>query len=164
MQDGTDGGIPPGYLAPAPGGGLYWGALTRAVLLRRYKRFLADVRLDDGSVVTAHTANTGAMTGCSEPGRPVWLSWHGGGGRKYDYTLELVDMPTALVGVNTGVPNHLLFAAAEAGAVAEFLRGATVRREVRCGDSRLDLMLQRDGEPDVMVEIKNCSLVEDGTA
>ncbi len=154
----------PAYLSPAPGGGLYWGVLTRAVLLRRYKRFLADVHLDDGSVITAHTANTGAMTGCSEPGRPVWLSWHGGGARKYDYTLELVDMPSALVGVNTGVPNRLLYFAAEAGAVPEFPSGATVRREVRCGDSRLDLMLHREGKADVMVEIKNCSLVEDGTA
>ncbi|MCD8351498.1 MAG: DNA/RNA nuclease SfsA [Planctomycetaceae bacterium] len=164
MPDGMSTDTTHGYLSAAPGGGLYWGTLTRATLLRRYKRFLADVRLDDGSLITAHTANTGAMTGCSEPGRPVYLSWHGGGARKYDYTLEMVDMPSALVGVNTGVPNRLLYVAAEAGVVPEFLENAKVRREVRCGDSRLDLMLQHEGGPDVMVEIKNCSLVEDGTA
>lgn len=152
------------YLAPTPGGGLSWGPLTQGVLVKRYKRFLADVRLDDGRTITAHTPNTGGMIGCSEPGRPVWLSWHGGGTRKYDYTLEMIAMPSALVGVNTAVPNRLVRAAALAGAVPEFPFPAEVRSEVRCGDSRLDLLLRGADGRDMLVEIKNCTLVEEGAA
>lgn len=152
------------YLSPTPDGGLLWGALTRGTLLKRHKRFLADVRLDDGRRLTAHTPNTGAMTGCSEPGRPVWLSRHPGGTRKYEYTLEMIDMPDALVGVNTAVPNRLVRAAALAGAVPEFPHPVDVRSEVRHGDSRLDLLLRAPDSPDIFVEIKNCTLVENKTA
>lgn len=153
------------YLGPMPDGrGLYWGDLTEGVLLRRYKRFLADVELPDGTVVTAHTANTGAMSGCSEPGRPVWLSRHDRPGRKLPYTLEMIAMPAALVGVNTGVPNRLVKTTAQAGALPEFPHPAEVRSEVRHGASRLDLLLSAPGSPDTYVEIKNCSLVEDGVA
>lgn len=152
------------YLSPTPEGGLRWGPLTPGVLVKRYKRFLADVRLDDGQTVTAHTPNTGRMIGCSEPGRPVWLSRHDGGTRKYAYTLEMIAMPTALVGVDTAVPNRLVRAAALAGAIPEFPFPAEVRSEVRHGDSRLDLGLRADGSPDVLVEIKNCTLVEKGAA
>lgn len=154
----------PAYLSPTPAGGLYWGELTEGRLLRRYKRFLADVRLVDGTVVTAHTANTGAMLGCSKSGRPVWLSRHETPGRKYPYTWEMIRMPTGLVGVNTGVPNKLVRAALLAGRVPEFPRPAAVRSEVVCGESRLDLCVETDGMPPALVEIKNCSLVEDGTA
>lgn len=152
------------YLSPTPDGGLLWGPLTEGTLLRRYKRFLADVRLADGGETTAHTPNTGAMIGCSEPGRRVWLSRHDTPGRKYQFTLEMIDMPTALVGVNTGVPNRLTAAAAMAGRIADFPRPGRVRREVRMGDSRLDLVIESDGLPDTVVEIKNCTLVEKGTA
>lgn len=154
----------PPYLSPAPAGGLFWGRLVGGTLRRRYKRFLADVELAGGDVVTAHTANTGAMLGCSEPGRPVWLSEHDSPGRKYRHTLEMIRMPAALVGVNTGVPNKLVRAAALAGVVPEFPHPVEARSEVRCGDSRLDLLLTAPGSPDVYVEIKNCTLVENGTA
>lgn len=152
------------YLQPTADGGLAWGPLMEGVLLRRYKRFLADVRLPDGTVVTAHTANTGAMLGCSEPGRPVWLSRHDSPTRKLPYTLEMIAMPTALVGVNTGVPNKLVRAAVMAGAVPELPVPDASRAEVTRGASRLDLVLSRHGASDTVVEIKNCSLVEDGTA
>ena len=154
-----------GYLAPTLVGGLRWGPLIRGRLLRRYKRFLADVELESGETVTAHTANTGTMLGCSEPGRPGWLSHHDLPTRKLKYTLEMIEMPTALVGVNTGVPNRLVKAAARAGRISELGRPVEVAAEVKRGDSRLDLLLRYDdGGPDALVEIKNCSLVEDGTA
>lgn len=152
------------YLAPTPEGGLLWGPLTEGRLIRRYKRFLADVELADGSVVTAHTANTGAMLGCSEPGRRVWLSHHDSPTRKLKYTLEMIEMPTALVGVNTGVPNRLVKAAALAGRIAELGAPTAAQSEVRRGNSRLDLRLEYGGGSAALVEIKNCSLVEDGTA
>lgn len=152
------------YLAPDAAGGLLWGQLVEGVLLRRYKRFLADVALPDGSVVTAHTPNTGAMIGCSEPGRKVWLSRHDNPARKYKHTLEMIDMPSALVGVDTGVPNKLVKAALLAGALPEFPHPCAVASEVRHGDSRLDLKVSAEGEPDTYIEIKNCTLVEDGIA
>lgn len=155
---------PGAYLAPTPDGGLLWGPLVEGRLIRRYKRFLADVALADGDVVTAHTANTGAMLGCSEPGRRVWLSRHDNPARKLPYTLEFIDMPAARVGVNTGVPNRLVRAAALAGRIPEFGTPDGVRPEVKRGDSRLDLLLSAAGKPDTVVEIKNCTLVEEGTA
>lgn len=156
--------LPHPYLSPTPEGGLYWGELIEGVLIRRYKRFLADVLLPDGSVVTSHTPNTGAMLGCSEPGRPVWLSRHDGVHRKYPYTLEMIAMPRALVGVNTGVPNRLIKAAIAAGAIAELPVPDEINAEVRRGNSRLDLRLGYDGGPDTLVEVKNCTLTEDGVA
>ncbi len=88
-------------------------------LIKRYKRFLADVKLKDGTVVTAHCPNTGRMTGCSEPGRSVYLSTHDNPKRKLKYTWELIKMPTSLVGVNTLVPNRLVFESVKAGVVPE---------------------------------------------
>ncbi|MCD7896149.1 MAG: DNA/RNA nuclease SfsA [Planctomycetaceae bacterium] len=153
-----------GLPVPAADGSLVWPEpLTEGVLVRRYKRFLADVTLQDGSLVTAHTANTGAMLGCSEPGRPVWLSRHDRPGRKYPYSLEMIRMPSAMVGVNTGIPNRLVEAAVAAGAVAELPRPDALRREVRRGASRLDLLLETAGR-ETLVEIKNCTLVENGAA
>lgn len=152
------------YLAPAADGGLRWGPLVEGTLLRRYKRFLADVELVNGETVTAHTANTGTMLGCSEPGRPVWLSHHDVPTRKLKYTLEMIAMPTAVVGVNTGVPNKLVRTSVLAGRVPELPLPEVARPEVTRGDSRLDLLLSDPGRPDTLVEIKNCSLVEDGTA
>ena len=153
-----------GYLQPTPAGGLFWGPLVEGRLIRRYKRFLADVELPDGQTITAHTANTGAMLGCSEPGRPVWLSPHDGPKRKYRHSLEMIRMPSALVGINTGVPNRLVRAAAVAGVIPEFPDISSCRSEVTHGDSRLDLCLTRADRPDTYVEIKNCTLVENGTA
>ncbi len=152
------------YLSPTPDCGLYWGPLTKGTLLRRYKRFLADVELEDGGIVTAHTPNTGSMLGCSEPGRPVWLSLHDQAKRKYVYSLEMIRMPFALVGVNTGLPNRLIKTAIQAGCMEEFPFPARVAGEVRYGESRLDLRVETDNQPTAFVEIKNCTLVENGTA
>jgi len=146
-------------------GVLAWPKLERGILVKRYKRFLADVRLDTGKIVTAHCPNTGSMTGCSAAGQPVYLSRHANPTRKLKFTWELIEMPTSLVGVNTLVPNRLVFRSAAAGLISELAGYETVEREVKIGhNSRLDLRLS-NGETDrCYVEIKNCTLVENGVA
>jgi len=145
--------------------GLTWPELISGTLVNRYKRFLADVKLDGGRIVTAHCPNTGSMTGCCEPGRPVHLSFHDNPKRKLKYTWELIEMPTSLVGVNTLVPNRLIFESVKAGVVPELSGYETVEREVKIGDhSRIDLTLTDGNRERCYVEIKNCTLVDDGVA
>ncbi len=136
--------------------------LIPATLIRRYKRFLADVRLDDGREVTVHTPNTGAMTGCAEPGSRIWLRDSGNPKRKYPLAWELSTAPGgALVGVNTHLANRLVLEGIESG-VIEPLRGySEIRREVRYGTegSRIDLLLREPGRADCYVEIKSVTLV-----
>ena len=146
-------------------GYLAWPKLVPGVLVKRYKRFLADVKLDTGKIVTAHCPNTGSMTGCADAGQPVYLSQHDNPKRKLKYTWELIDMPTSLVGVNTLVPNRLVFQAAAAGLLTELAGYDTVEREVKIGNnSRLDLRLSNGEKDRCYVEIKNCTLVENGAA
>ncbi len=146
-------------------GTLAWPPLLGGTLVKRYKRFLADVRLRNNHVVTAHCPNSGSMLACSEPGRPVYLSRHNHPGRKLKYTWELIDMPTSLVGVNTLVPNRLVKKAVEAGVIDALTGYETVTPEVRVGEhSRLDLLLSAPERRPCYVEIKNCTLVNDGTA
>jgi sugar fermentation stimulation protein A len=133
-------------------------------LIKRYKRFLADVRCDDdGKVVTALCPNTGSMKSCCEAGRPVMLSYHGGDSRKYPYTLEMIHMDRGWVGVNTALPNSLVALAVKYGMIPELISYTSVRREIRYGEnSRIDLLLE--GPPGrCWVEVKNVSLLE-GTA
>ena len=145
--------------------GLEWPPLVAGTLVRRYKRFLADVRLDDGRQVTAHCPNTGSMQACSEPGRRVYLSVHDNPKRKYPYTWELIAMPDSLVGVNTLVPNRLVKHAVSRDAIPELRGYATVRSEVRVGaNARMDLMLAGPGDSRCYVEIKNCTLVRERIA
>jgi sugar fermentation stimulation protein A len=149
----------------AQAGVLEWPKLIRGILLKRYKRFLADVRLDNGKIVTAHCPNTGSMEGCSESGQPVYLSLHDNPKRKLKYTWELIEMPTSLVGVNTLVPNRLVFQSAEAGLISELAEYETVEREVKIGNnSRLDLRLSNGQKDRCYVEIKNCTMVDNGVA
>ena len=127
--------------------------LTRGTLIRRYKRFLADVRLEDGREITAHCANPGRMTSCQEPGWPVWLSWHGNTKRKLKWSWELTRNPDqAWILINTARPNHVVREGIEAGLV-EGLSGE-VRSEVKVGDSRIDLVV---GE--ALVEVKSVTLM-----
>jgi sugar fermentation stimulation protein A len=145
--------------------GLQWPELIRGTLIKRYKRFLADVKLKDGTVVTAHCPNTGSMQGCSEPGRPVYLSSHDNPKRKLKFTWELIEMPTSLVGVNTLVPNRLVFESIKAGRVPELTGYERVEREVKINDhTRLDFALTGAGGQRCYGEIKNCTLVNDGVA
>src|SRR5688572_15584801 len=101
------------------------------VLIKRYKRFFADVRLDDGDVVTAICANTGTMKTCCEPGRPVILSESPNPDRKYRLTWELIQMGESWVNVNTGLPNGATAALLERGAVAGLPSYPYIRREVK---------------------------------
>ncbi len=145
--------------------GLCFPKLTRGRLIRRYKRFLADVELDSGEPVTAHCPNTGAMTACSTPGRPVYLSFHDNPKRKFKYSWELIDMPDSLVGVNTLIPNRLVYHGIKTGQVPFFSSYNEIKKEVKIdGGHRLDLMVSKDGKNPCYVEIKNCSLVENGVA
>ena len=144
---------------------LPWPPLIRGTLVKRYKRFLADVVLDDGREVVAHCPNSGSMTACNEPGRPVYLSSHDNPKRKLKFTWELIEMSSSLVGVNTLVPNRLVARAAANGAVPELAGYDRVATEVKVSaHSRLDLKLSGSGRPDCFIEVKNCTLVEDGTA
>jgi sugar fermentation stimulation protein A len=139
--------------------------LIRGTLIRRYKRFLADVALKNGQTVTAHCPNTGSMKGCSEAGRPVYLSQSDNPKRKLAYTWELIQMPSSLVGVNTGVPNRLVYSALSAGIVPELSGYESVRKEVSVGNgSRIDIVMEDQHANRCFVEIKNCTLVEGGVA
>ena len=127
-------------------------------LIRRYKRFLADVELEDGSVITAHCPNTGRMTTCAEPGWRVALSDSQNPKRKYRYTWELVHNGDCWICVNTGRANEMAFEAVSGGVVPELAGYAEVLREQRFGNSRFDLLL-RDGERLCYVEVKNVTLL-----
>jgi sugar fermentation stimulation protein A len=145
--------------------GLSWPALIPGILVKRYKRFLADVKLADGEIVTAHCPNTGSMQGCCESGRPVYLSFHDNPKRKLKYTWELIEMPASLVGVNTLVPNRLVFESVKAGVVPELSGYETVKREVKISArSRIDLALTAVDRKRCYVEIKNCTLVDNNVA
>lgn len=134
-------------------------------LIKRYKRFLADVRLDTGETVTAHCPNSGSMKGCALPGCPVWLSVSDNPRRKFKYTWELIKTPASMIGVNTLVPNRLVKTAAANSGIEELGRYESIRSEVttRKG-TRLDLVLTDPDRRNCYVEIKNCTLVESGTA
>ncbi|MGE0079987.1 MAG: DNA/RNA nuclease SfsA [Thiohalomonadaceae bacterium] len=139
--------------------------LIEGVLLRRYKRFLADVQLPDGSVITAHTPNTGSMLGCCDPGSRVWLRDSGSGTRKYPHTWELVETLDGVpVGINTSIVNTLVIEAIGQGVVGDLSAYRTIRQEVRYGqeNSRVDLLLTDgpDGR-DCYVEIKNVTARDD---
>jgi len=145
---------------------LFQEPLIPGTLIRRYQRFLADVELAGGQVVTAHTPNTGSMKGCCEPGSRVWLRDSGNASRKYPLSWEMVEtLDGTLVGINTGLSNALVEEGILNGTVAELAGYRTIRREVRYGleNSRIDLMLEGEGAC-CYVEVKNVTLVEGAVA
>jgi len=130
--------------------------LVAGRLIRRYKRFLADVQLE-GGVITAACPNTGSMLGCCEPGSRVWLSQSDRATRKYRHTWEIVEVGRVMVGINTGLPNGLVAEAIGAGAIPELAGYASLRREVAFGEerSRVDLLLEDPARAPCYVEVKN---------
>ncbi|NIB42905.1 DNA/RNA nuclease SfsA [Pseudomaricurvus alkylphenolicus] len=137
-------------------------ALEEGVLLRRYKRFLADVRLPDGKEITIHCPNTGSMKNCLAEGSPCWFSTSDNPKRKYPNTWEIATTPDGdLAGINTGRANALVVEAIESGVVAELQGYDELKTEVRYGEerSRIDILLSR-GDERCYVEVKNVTLCE----
>jgi sugar fermentation stimulation protein A len=138
--------------------------LIRGTLVQRYKRFLADVRLANGEIVTAHCTNTGSMMGCMDPGSVVYISKSANANRKLAYTWELIQANRTWVGINTMHPNRLVAEAVRSGLIRELCGYETIRREVKVNaHCRLDLCLE-GSTGCCFVEIKNVTLAIDGSA
>ena len=140
--------------------------LVRATLVRRYKRFLADVVLENGRKTTVHCPNTGSMLGCQAPGSTIWLLPASNPARKYRLGWELVEVkPAVLVGINTSRSNALVAEALGRGSIPELAAYPGMRREVKLPQtrSRIDFLLSGDPrEPDCYLEVKNVTAAVDG--
>ncbi len=137
--------------------------LKPAKLLRRYKRFLADVELPDSRQLTVHCPNTGSMLGCNEPGLPVMISRSDNPKRKYPHTLEMVKVGGGWVGINTSLTNKLVREALENALFPELGPFDHIKAEVKTGNSRLDFLLSNGNEL-TYLEVKNCTLARNGIA
>ena len=134
--------------------------LQSGILLKRYKRFLADVKLDSDEIITIHCPNTGSMKNCKEPGSRVWFSTSENKKRKYPHTWQFVEVnKNHLVGINTGLSNKLVVEAIQNGAVRELQNYELLKTEVPYGaqKSRIDILLSNNDE-ECYVEVKNVSL------
>ena len=135
--------------------------LIPGTLVRRYKRFLADIEID-GETVVAHCANPGAMTGLAEPGMRVWVEPNDDPRRKLRHAWRLVELGGHWAGIDTGVPNRVVAEALRTGRVPGLAGHAEVRAEVRYGArSRVDFVLSGPGLPDAFVEVKNVHLMRE---
>lgn len=137
-------------------------SLIKGHLIKRYKRFLADVQLEDGSIVTAHCPNTGAMTGCAEPGYEVWLRFSDDPKRKLAYTWELArNFDGHWIGVNTHNANKLCTEAIQMGKIANLTGYQTLATEKRYGkeNSRIDILLSNNDGSDCYIEVKSVTLL-----
>ncbi|MBF0446394.1 MAG: DNA/RNA nuclease SfsA [Magnetococcales bacterium] len=133
--------------------------LIQGTLIRRYKRFLADIELENGQVVVAHCANTGSMTGLAEPGMQVRLSIANNPKRKLGYTWEMSFANSTWVGINTGLTNRLVSEALEAKIIPQLTKYVNIRREVAFGkETRLDFLLTDNNDSRCYVEVKSVTL------
>lgn len=142
----------------------FMSPLKRGRLVKRYKRFLADIELEDGQAITASCPNTGSMKGLCDPGSFVWVSESDSATRKYRHTWELIENDLGagpqLVGINTGHPNKIVSEAIEAGRVAKLKGYASLKREQKYGkNSRIDILLEDDAKGLAYIEIKNVHLM-----
>lgn len=133
--------------------------LVHGILIKRYKRFLADVKLDSGEEVVAHCTNSGSMKSCLETGAEVYLSPVNDPKRKTRFTWEMIKINDDWVGINTGNPNKLAYEAIVNGKIPGFEKYLIVKREVKFGDSRFDVFAENKNEK-CFVEVKNVTLKE----
>ena len=134
--------------------------IKTAKILKRYKRFLADVELENGEIITVHTANTGSMKTCWEPGWQVIISDSQNTKRKYQYSLELTHNGDTWIGINTGLANDLAEEVINNGNIEQLSGYKSLKREKKIGKSRLDIFLSdsESGKKDCFVEVKNVTL------
>ncbi len=133
--------------------------LIEGILVQRYKRFFADVRLPSGEVIVAHCANSGSMLSVKEPGAKVWVSPAADPARKLRYTWELIEVNGAMVGINTGHPNRIVAEAVAAGEIKELAGYESLKREQKYGrNSRIDILLESPGRAPCFVEVKNVTM------
>lgn len=138
--------------------------LKPATLIRRYKRFLADIRLPDGTELTVHCPNSGSMKTCSAPGSPVCYSTSDNPARKYPQTLEMIYNGSVWVGINTARTNGIVAEGLKNGVIEELWPVDSLIREVKTSpDCRLDLLVESGGQK-VYIEVKNCTYVDNGCA
>ncbi len=136
--------------------------LIEGILIKRYKRFLADIRLTDGKPLTVHCPNSGSMKTCKEPGWKVMISDSYNPKRKLRYTWEMIHNGNCWIGINTHLPNHLAEEGIHNGVIKELQGYEHIQREVKYGkNSRIDLLLTKSSQK-CYVEVKNVTLVEDG--
>ncbi len=132
-------------------------ALVKGKLIKRYKRFLADVILESGEKITAYVPNTGSMLSCTSPDAEVALSFHSGGQRKLPYTLEMINTGASWIGINTGLANHLVETALQEKLIKGLDLYPKIEREVTIFKSRLDFRLENSGQDKFYLEVKNVS-------
>lgn len=137
--------------------------LVRGKIIKRYKRFLADIQLENGEFVTAHVANTGSMKTCWEPNWKVLCSFHDNPKRKLKYSLELIHNKKTWILVNTSIPNKLALEAVEKNLIKELTGHVHIRPEIKIGNSRIDLLLTKESGEKCYVEVKNVTLKGTGT-
>ena len=133
------------------------------VLIKRYKRFLTDIRLENGDTVTIHCPNTGSMRNCLFEGEKVWFSVSDNPKRKYSRTWELAQTTAGhIIGINTGRANALAEEAINNGVISELQGYQSLRREVKYGseNSRIDILLEDSDKPNCYIEVKSCTLLE----
>ena len=135
-------------------------ALVPGKLIKRYKRFLTDVQLEDGSIVIAHCTNSGSMKTCLEEGAPVYLSPVDDPKRKTKFTWEMIYMNKSWIGINTMIPNLLVYEAVVANKIEQLTGYTHVKREVKFGDSRFDIYAENEHEK-CFIEVKNVTMKVD---
>lgn len=139
--------------------------LLTGTLIKRYKRFLADIQLDSGEIVTAHCANSGAMLDITTPGERVWVSHEDSPTRKLKYSWHIVKVDGVMIGMNTSWPNLMAYEAIQNGTITQLQGYESIRREVKYGqNSRIDLLLSAPDKPDCYVEVKNVHLKREHVA